>query len=176
MTVFFLLKIRYFTNFLPDGPLCRMLAAMYKFKTEQGWRRFDLSSPSRRDANLQMCQKAEEALVEQELHTLPKIAFAKELSKEDRWRKRRACLVVGWGLDFLVCCREKCREVAKRRGLEIVEDESSSTHIVHPPVDMDSEVYCRPVFKKGEKCLVHFYRFPVSGLKSLGSFERNQRQ
>jgi hypothetical protein len=29
-------------------------------------------------------------------------------------------------------------------------------------VDDDSEGYCRPVFKKGEKCLVHFYRLPVS--------------
>ena len=32
----------------------RMLAVMYRFKSEQGWRRFDLSSPSRKDTNLQV--------------------------------------------------------------------------------------------------------------------------
>ena len=31
-----------------------------------------------------------------------------------------------------------------------------------PVAEDDSEGYCRPVFKKGEKCLVHFYRLPVS--------------
>ena len=31
-----------------------MLAVMYRFKSEQGWRRFDLSSPSRKDTNLQV--------------------------------------------------------------------------------------------------------------------------
>ena len=36
----------------PTNP--RMLAVMYRFKSEQGWRRFDLSSPSRKDTNLQV--------------------------------------------------------------------------------------------------------------------------
>jgi hypothetical protein len=29
---------------------------MYKFKFEQGWRRFDLTSPSKKDANVEMCK------------------------------------------------------------------------------------------------------------------------
>ena len=64
--------------------MCRILAAMYKFKHEQGWRRFDLSSPSRKDLNLSMCQKIEEALVEAELHKVPKVFLRKEIDKEDR--------------------------------------------------------------------------------------------
>ena len=76
--------MRYFYNFLPDGSLGRILAAMYKFKNEQGWRRFDLSSPSRKDMNMDMCREIQEALVEHELHTLPKLYLTKELAKEDR--------------------------------------------------------------------------------------------
>merc|ERR1711874_391615 len=43
------LPIRHFLDFTPDGPLCHILSAMYQFKNEQGWRRFDLSSPSHKE-------------------------------------------------------------------------------------------------------------------------------
>jgi SWI/SNF related-matrix-associated actin-dependent regulator of chromatin subfamily C len=49
-------QIRYFLDFTPEGSLCHILAAMYKFKFEQGWRRFDLSSPSKKDTNVDMCK------------------------------------------------------------------------------------------------------------------------
>lgn len=29
-------------DFKPGGALCHMLTAAYKFKSEQGWRRFDM--------------------------------------------------------------------------------------------------------------------------------------
>ena len=57
-------QARHFLDFTPDGSLCHILAAMYKCKFDQGWRRFDLNSPSKKDANLDMCTKAEEALIE----------------------------------------------------------------------------------------------------------------
>ncbi len=135
------LPVRFFYNFLPDGPLCRMLATMYKFKYDQGWRRFDLSSPSRKDTNLQMCMKMEEALIEHELHVVPKLFLIDDMSKEEK---------------------DKAKEIAKKRGMTIVGSESEATHILHPSSDADENAYCRPVFKKGEKCLVHFYREPVS--------------
>eukprot|EP00094_Tigriopus_californicus_P005291 TCALIF_05101-PA protein Name:"Similar to SMARCC2 SWI/SNF complex subunit SMARCC2 (Homo sapiens)" AED:0.04 eAED:0.04 QI:0/0.66/0.57/0.85/1/1/7/277/1078 len=135
------LPIRLFLNFLPDGPLCHILAAMYKFKHEQAWRRFDLSSPSRKEANLQMCTKVEEALIEHEMHMLPKLFLRKELDKDDK---------------------DKVKEVAQRRGLTLTEDETEATHILYPAAEGDTEIYCRPVFKKGDKCMVHFYRMPES--------------
>ena len=146
---------------------------MYRFKYDQGWRRFDLSSPSRRDTNLQMCSKIEESLIEHELHFPPRLHLAKGLD-------RYVYCVCALCMIYFMCVlyrddRERAKEVAKRRGLVIVDEEGEATHVLHPVGDVDSEVYCRPVFKKGEKCLVHFYRFPVSGLKSLGSFERNRR-
>ena len=137
------LPLRHFLNFLPDGSLCRILATMYKFKHELGWRRFDLSSPSRKEANLEMCTKIEEALIEHDLHVVPRIFIRKDVDKEER---------------------DQIRDIVKRHHFTLSEDESEATHIIHPSGEADGDAYCRPVFKKGEKCLVHFYRFPVRHL------------
>ena len=42
------LQVRHFLDFTPDGPLCHVLSILHQFKHEQGWRRFDFSSPSRK--------------------------------------------------------------------------------------------------------------------------------
>lgn len=41
---FIFVQVKLFMDFKPGGALCHMLATAYKFKTEQGWRRFDLHS------------------------------------------------------------------------------------------------------------------------------------
>jgi len=33
--------MRCFLDFKPGGALCHILATVYKFKSDQGWRRFD---------------------------------------------------------------------------------------------------------------------------------------
>jgi len=135
------LPIRHFLDFTPEGPLCHILSAMYQFKNEQGWRRFDLSSPSRKEANLEMCQKVEEALEKKKYHISPKFFLRKNLDKEDV---------------------SKIKELAKKRGASIVESEENATHILYPSSDMSDDMFCRGVFKRGDKCLVHFYRMPES--------------
>ena len=67
------LPIRHFLNFLPDGSLCHILAAMYKFKSDQGWRRFDLTSPSRKEINVQVKKerKKKRPLLNAVLNCLP---------------------------------------------------------------------------------------------------------
>ncbi len=137
---FLRLPMRHFYNFMPDGSLGHILATMYRFKSDQGWRRFDLTSPSRRDMNMEMCREIRAALVDKELEAAPKLFLSKALSKEDR---------------------EKVERIAKKRDMALVEDEESATHVLHPPHEVD-DGYARPVFKKGERCLVHFYRFPES--------------
>lgn len=114
---------------------------MYQFKNEQGWRRFDLSSPSRKEANLEMCQKVEDVLEKKRFHITPKLFLHKDLSKEDK---------------------EKVKEIAKKRKATIVESESDATHILYPSTDPDNDMYCKGVFKRGDKCLMHFYRMPES--------------
>lgn len=130
-------------DFTPDGPLCHILSAMYQFKNEQGWRRFDLSSPSRKEANLEMCQKVEESLIKKNYHPAPKFFLRKELSKDDV---------------------SKIKERAKKRNAAIVDSEKDATHIIYPSDEdlRSDEMYCRGVFKRGDKCLVHFYRMPES--------------
>ena len=114
---------------------------MHQFKNEQGWRRFDLSSPSRKDANLEMCQKVEEVLEKKRFHVSPKFFLHKDLSMEEK---------------------EQAKDIAQQRKATVVETEADATHILHPSTDPDCEMFCKGVFKRGAFCLVHFYRMPES--------------
>ena len=134
-------QARHFLDFTPDGSLCHILAAMYKCKFDQGWRRFDLNSPSKKDANLDMCTKAEEALIEKEFHIVPKLFLTKDVPRADK---------------------ERSKDAAAKMKMTIVENQEDATHVLYPSVDPDPDAYCRAVFKRGEKCLVHFYRMPES--------------
>ena len=40
----------------------------------------------------------------------------------------------------------------------MIVDKEDATHILHPVSGADDESYARAVFKRGGKCLVHFYR------------------
>jgi hypothetical protein len=42
------------------------------------------------------------------------------------------------------------------------EDEEDATHIIYPTVDPMEEEYARPVFRRGNSVLVHWYYFPDS--------------
>jgi len=136
--------MRYFLDFQPGGSLCHFLMAMYKYKFDQGWRRFDLSSPSKKDLNLTMFKKAEEALVTEEIHLVPKLFIMKDLLDEED--------------------TDRIKSIAKKFNAKIVSDEDDATHIIYPndEENEDESSYCRAVFKKGDKCLVHFYGMPES--------------
>ena len=51
-------------DFSAGGSLCTIFATIYKFKSEQGWRRFDFQSPSRRDTNVEMLMGIEKTLTQ----------------------------------------------------------------------------------------------------------------
>ena len=53
------------------------------------------------------------------------------------------------------------QDIAKKRQLAIVDKDEDATHILHPVPEADDESYARAVFKRGEKCLVHFYRSDI---------------
>jgi SWI/SNF related-matrix-associated actin-dependent regulator of chromatin subfamily C len=80
-------------------------------------------------------------LTEKGSHVEPKFFLRKELSKEDK---------------------DKIREIAKKRNATVVEAESEASHIIFPSADPDNDAYCKAVFRRGDKCLVHFYRMPES--------------
>ncbi len=58
--------------------------------------------------------------------------------------------------------KEKVKEVIKKMKATIVDSEDEATHILYPSTDPDYDMFCRGVFKRGDKCLVHFYRMPES--------------
>jgi len=138
---FIRLPMRLFYDFSQGGSLCHILSSMYKYKTEQGWRRFDLQSPSRKENNLAMCMKVEEALSEEQLYMVPIVMIKDNVKSNDR---------------------DRAKDIVNKRGGQITDDMEEATHIIHPKVDPNPDLYCRPVFRRGDKCLVHFIQMPDS--------------
>ena len=58
--------------------------------------------------------------------------------------------------------KEQIKERMTAWGGKVTTDIDEATHIIHPKVDGNPDLYCRPVFKRGEKCLVHFMQMPDS--------------
>jgi len=135
------LPVHLFYDLSPNGSLCHILSAMYKFKSEQGWRRFDLQSVNRKETNIEMCKKIEDNLKQQKLFLPPICLLMDNIKSADK---------------------DKAKELIKKKGGVLTTDEDEATHIIHPKVDLDTELYARPVFKRGEKCLVHFLMLPDS--------------
>ncbi|XP_050420804.1 SWI/SNF complex subunit SMARCC2 isoform X2 [Adelges cooleyi] len=134
------LPMRCFLDFKPGGALCHLLATVYKFKVDQGWRRFDFQSPSRMDRSIEMFMNVEKALISAKCLTLPIIYIQSEVEK-----------------------KEKLKEIIKRHQGTLTENEQEATHILHPNVDPIDEEYARPVYKNKERwSLLHWYYFPDS--------------
>jgi len=135
------LPVRLFYDLSPNGSLCFILQAMYKSRSEQGHRKFDLQSPSRKDANLNMCMAVQEHLINENLYTLPVIFIKDNVRDKDK---------------------DKIKDIVKKKGGEITNNIKDATHIIHPKIDLNMDWYARPVFKSKDKCLVHFYYMPDS--------------
>ncbi|XP_009991962.1 PREDICTED: SWI/SNF complex subunit SMARCC2, partial [Chaetura pelagica] len=90
------LPIKCFLDFKAGGALCPILAAAYKFKSDQGWRRFDFQNPSRMDRNVEMFMTIEKSLVQ--LHAQP---WPCSMSPTEEWvrpvMKRDKQVLLHWG-------------------------------------------------------------------------------
>uniref|UniRef100_A0A8B9V1P9 SWI/SNF related, matrix associated, actin dependent regulator of chromatin subfamily c member 2 n=1 Tax=Anas zonorhyncha TaxID=75864 RepID=A0A8B9V1P9_9AVES len=73
------LQIKCFLDFKAGGALCHILAAAYKFKSDQGWRRFDFQNPSRMDRNVEMFMTIEKSLVQNNCLARPNIFLHQEI-------------------------------------------------------------------------------------------------
>ena len=135
------LPVRLFYDLSSNGSLCQILLAMYKYKNEQEWRRFDLSSPSKKGANLSMCSAVQDHLTKEKFYFIPIVNIKDNVSSKDK---------------------EKIKDIIKKRGGEVTSNPDKATHIIHPKVDLNMDAYCRPVFKRADKCLVHFLYMPDS--------------
>ncbi|KAK8773689.1 hypothetical protein V5799_011779 [Amblyomma americanum] len=137
------LPMKCFMDFKPGGALCHIFAAVYKFKSEQGWRRFDFQSPSRMDRNVEMFMTVEKTLVQNKCLSLPHIYISSEVEKQ------------------LI---SRLKDIIKRHQGTIAESPDDATHIVYPPVPTTdtSEEYVRLVMKRDRSALIHWWYFPDS--------------
>ncbi|CAG4966193.1 unnamed protein product [Parnassius apollo] len=128
----------------PGGSLCTVLATMFRFKSEQRWRKFDFQvgkNPSRKDLNVQMMMEIESALMTAEIIRSPCVFIRPDVDK---------------------ATANKVKDIVSNHQGEICDDEEDATHIIYPTVDPLEEEYARPVFRRGNHVLVHWYYLPDS--------------
>ncbi|XP_063055653.1 SWI/SNF complex subunit SMARCC1 isoform X2 [Engraulis encrasicolus] len=136
------LPAKSFLDFKAAGALCHILGSAYKFKSEQGWRRFDLQNPSRMDRNVEMFLNVEKTLVQNNCLTRPIVYLSSELEQKQAG---------------------KLKDIIKRHQGTITEEKSKATHIIYPsPSQQEEDEWLRPVMRKDKQVLVHWGGFPDS--------------
>ncbi|XP_051863224.1 SWI/SNF complex subunit SMARCC1 isoform X1 [Drosophila albomicans] len=138
------IPMRCFLDFKQGGGLCIIFSTMFRFRAEQRGKKFDFSigkNPTRKDPNIQLLIEIEQALVEADLYRIPYIYIRPEIEKS---------------------FESRLREILDNRRVEIVTDEEDATHIVYPVVDPHPDEYARPIFKRGNHVMLHWYYFPES--------------
>ncbi|XP_047995690.1 SWI/SNF complex subunit SMARCC2 [Leguminivora glycinivorella] len=141
---FLRLPMKVFMDMKPGGSLCTVLATMFRFKSEQRWRKFDFQvgkNPSRKDLNVQMMMEIESSLLGAEVVRSPSVFIRPDVDK---------------------ATANKVKDIVVNRQGEICDDEEDATHIIYPNVDPVEEEYARPVFRRGSHVLVHWYYLPDS--------------
>ncbi|XP_034934186.1 SWI/SNF complex subunit SMARCC2 [Chelonus insularis] len=138
------LPMKCFLDFKPNGGLCHILATAFKFKQEQGWRRFDFpvgKSSSRMDRAVEMLMAAERALIQNRCMITPCVYVKPEVDK---------------------ATAAKIKDIVRRHQGTIAETETDATHVIYPPVDPMEEEYARPCMRRERNVLLHWYYFPDS--------------
>ncbi|XP_029947049.1 SWI/SNF complex subunit SMARCC2 isoform X2 [Salarias fasciatus] len=136
------LPMKCFLDFKSGGALCHILAAAYKFKSDQGWRRFDFQNPSRMDRNVEMFMTIEKSLVQNNCLTRPVIYLSSDIEPK---------------------LLSKLKDIIKRHQGSVTEDKAASSHVVVPiPTSLEEEEWVRPVMKRDKQVLLHWGYFPDS--------------
>ncbi|KAK9529131.1 hypothetical protein VZT92_013245 [Zoarces viviparus] len=136
------LTMKCFLDFKSGGALCHILASAYKFKSDQGWRRFDFQNPSRMDRNVEMFMTIEKSLVQNNCLSRPVIYLSSDIEPK----------LLG-----------KLKDIIKRHQGSVTEDKASSSHVVVPiPTNLEEEEWVRPVMKRDKQVLLHWGYFPDS--------------
>lgn len=138
------IPVKHFLDFKPGGGLCHMLLAAYKFKSEHGWRKFEIPSGknvSKLERVYEMFQSMEKALITAKLYTLPIVFIKSEVDKT---------------------VAQKVKEMIRKRNGQVVETEDTATHIIYGSVDPLKDEYGRPIYKRDKMVMMHWYYFPNS--------------
>ncbi|XP_043939672.1 SWI/SNF complex subunit SMARCC2 [Protopterus annectens] len=136
------LPMKCFLDFKNGGALCHILASAYKFKSDQGWRRFDFQNPSRMDRNVEMFMTVEKSLVQDNCFSRPNICLHPDIEPK---------------------LLSKLKDIVKRHQGTVTEDKAIASHIVVPsPSSLEEEEWVRPVMKRDKQVLLHWGYFPDS--------------
>ncbi|XP_072532593.1 SWI/SNF complex subunit SMARCC1b [Salminus brasiliensis] len=136
------LPAKCFLDMKPGGALCHILGSVYKFKTEQGWRRFDLQNPSRVDRNVEMFVSVEKALKQNNLLSRPVVYLSPDLEQKQASR---------------------LEDIITRHQGSVTEDRLQATHHIYPsPSSTDEEEWLRPVMRVDQEVMVHWGMYPDS--------------
>ncbi|XP_075900019.1 SWI/SNF complex subunit SMARCC1b [Nelusetta ayraudi] len=131
-----------FLDLRPGGGLCQILGTAYKFKAEQGWRRFDLQNPSRAEWNVEMFRAIERALIQNNCMSVPVVFLESMLDQE--LANRLATIIT------------------KHQGT-LTEDRTLATHHVSPSAaSAEEDEWMRPVMRRDKHVLVHWGMHPDS--------------
>ncbi|XP_066470356.1 SWI/SNF complex subunit SMARCC2 isoform X1 [Tiliqua scincoides] len=136
------LPIKCFLDFKAGGALCHILAAAYKFKSDQGWRRFDFQNPSRMDRNVEMFMTIEKSLVQNNCLSRPNIYLHPDIDPK---------------------LQAKLKDIIKRHQGTVTEDKNNASHVVFPvPGSLEEEEWVRPIMKRDKQVLLHWGYYPDS--------------
>lgn len=138
------IPIKYFLDFKPGGALCYILLATFKFKMEQGWRKFDFQaakSQSRLDRLLDMFQMIEKSLIQHKFYSYPAICIKPDIDKN---------------------LTSKLKEIIRKRNGVVTDNEANASHILYPHCDPLEEEYARPGGRQDKMVFMHWYYFPDS--------------
>ncbi|KAM3858385.1 SWI/SNF complex subunit SMARCC1b [Diretmus argenteus] len=140
-----------FLDLRPGGGLCHILGSAYKFKTEQGWRRFDLQNPSRTERNVEMFSTIERALIQNNCMTRPVVYLDPALEQE---------------------LANRLTSIITKHQATVTEDRMLASHHIYPsPASTDEDEWMRPVMQKDKHVLVHWGMHPDSYDSWLSSGE-----
>ncbi|TRY65738.1 hypothetical protein DNTS_005578 [Danionella cerebrum] len=140
------LPFRCFQDLRPGGALCHILGAVYKFKTEQGWRRFDLQNPSKMDQNVELFTCVEKTLMENNLLNRPVVYLSSNLDQKQM---------------------HKLKDIIMRHQGTVTDDMTLATHQIYPTPSIAGDGmfichcflldgWCRLVMRLDRQLMVHW--------------------
>uniref|UniRef100_G3NRN4 SWI/SNF related BAF chromatin remodeling complex subunit C1b n=1 Tax=Gasterosteus aculeatus aculeatus TaxID=481459 RepID=G3NRN4_GASAC len=131
-----------FLDLRPGGGLCHILGTAYKFKAEQGWRRFDLQNPSRTERNVEMFGAIERVLTQSNCMALPVVYVDPTLGPE---------------------LASRLKDIISKHKGTLTEDRTlASHHLYSSPASAEEGGWMRPVMRKDKHVLVHWGMHPDS--------------
>ncbi|XP_053207965.1 SWI/SNF complex subunit SMARCC1-like [Panonychus citri] len=131
----------------PGGGLCHILGTMFKFKYEQGWRKFDLQATSipKIEKNLDLLRAVEKILFSAQKISTPIVYIRPDVDDK---------------------LSETLKDIVRRHQGTCVETLLEATHIVHNLIlpNKQPDDYCRPVAKNQSErsALIHWLYTPDS--------------